>query len=73
MLLLFSFFSKKVATSSLDGTVLVWNLVNHQVNKFVGHKSSVHTVEFNPSGTLIASGSSDNTVKIWENNSDGNS
>lgn len=39
--------------------------------KFVGHKAGVNSVVFNPTGTLIASGSSDNTVKLWENNSTG--
>ena len=41
--------------------------------KFVGHKAGVHCVSFNPNGTLIASGSADCTVKLWENNSSGTS
>ncbi|MBF8276258.1 MAG: hypothetical protein HW390_1331 [Candidatus Brocadiaceae bacterium] len=31
-----------------------------------GHAASVHSVHFSPDGALIASGSGDNTVKLWE-------
>ncbi len=31
----------------------------------VGHNSDVESVSFNPAGTIIASGSQDNTVKLW--------
>jgi len=34
-----------------------------------GHSSSVYTVSFSPDGKIIASGSSDNTVKLWETGS----
>lgn len=63
--------NKQAVSSSLDGTVMVWNLESQRVMKFVGHKAGVNAVSFNPTGTLIASGSSDNTVKLWENNSTG--
>ena len=65
----FSPCEEQMATSSLDGTVLVWNLKSLRVNKFVGHKAAVNSVKFNPTGTVIASGASDSTVKIWENDS----
>lgn len=63
--------SKHVVSSSLDGTVMVWNIQSQRVMKFVGHKAGVTSVRFNPQGTLIASGSIDNTVKIWENTNAG--
>ena len=30
-----------------------------------GHNESVSSVAFNPNGTLLASGSNDNTIKLW--------
>ena len=30
-----------------------------------GHKRSVNSVAFNHNGTLLASGSYDNTIKLW--------
>jgi len=34
----------------------------------MGHKGPVNDVDFSPSGTLIASASKDECVRIWENN-----
>ncbi|MBE9187437.1 CHAT domain-containing protein [Microcoleus sp. LEGE 07076] len=34
-------------------------------NRIEGHSDSVYTVSFSPDGKLIASGSRDNTVKLW--------
>ena len=30
-----------------------------------GHNNDVNSVAFNPNGTLLASGSRDNTIKLW--------
>lgn len=52
--------SNQVVSGSLDASVLVWKLNTKQVPyKFVGHTGAVHSVAFNPSGTLIATGSAD--------------
>jgi len=37
-----------------------------ELNRFNGHQSWVTSVSFSPNGELIASGSSDNTVKLWQ-------
>ncbi len=43
---------------------LNWRAV--QVQDFAQHQDAVNAVQFSPDGTQIASGSSDQTVKIWE-------
>ena len=36
------------------------------IQAFVGHSSNVSSVAFNPQGDRIASGSWDNSIRIWE-------
>ena len=31
-----------------------------------GHSDSVRAIGFNPDGTIIASGSADETIKVWD-------
>ena len=53
----------------MDGIVLATSLkANSRANKFIGHKGPVYDVSINPSNTLIASCSRDNTIRIWNNN-----
>ena len=49
---------------SFDGNEI--NLVN--IKNLVGHDGGVRGVSFSPDGSLIASGSQDNTVKLWHRN-----
>ncbi|MGB3649709.1 MAG: CHAT domain-containing protein, partial [Rivularia sp. (in: cyanobacteria)] len=37
----------------------------HEYNRLVGHDASVNSVVFSKDGRLLASGSQDNTIKIW--------
>ncbi|BDM78830.1 AAA-like domain-containing protein [Acaryochloris marina] len=37
-----------------------------EINLLQGHQDSVNSVSFSPDGTRIVSGSSDNTVRIWD-------
>lgn len=39
--------------------------------KFIGHKGAVHDVAITPNGSLIASASADETVRIWSNSVNG--
>src|SRR5258707_8416103 len=34
-----------------------------------GHKSTVESMAFSPDGSLLASGSDDHTIKLWEESS----
>jgi WD40 repeat protein len=43
-----------------------WQKGNEQLN-LKGHNDSVLSVNFSPDGTMIASGSQDQTVKIMDN------
>ena len=65
--------ASQLVSTSLDGTVMVWNLKSQRVMKFVGHKAGVLSARFNPAGSLIATGSADATVKLWENSHEGTS
>ncbi len=55
--LLFPKASQMSATASADKPNLVIQ---------TGHTDSAHTIAFSPDGSLLASGSSDRTVKLWE-------
>ncbi|NJO14411.1 MAG: WD40 repeat domain-containing protein [Thioploca sp.] len=40
-------------------------LPTHLLNTLRGHKKTVYSVDFSPDGKILASGSRDNTVKLW--------
>jgi WD40 repeat protein len=53
------------------GEVKVWDAqTGQQVLALKGHTREVISVAFSPDGTRIASGSGDQTVKVWEGQSD---
>lgn len=59
---------KQIISSSLDNNVFAWNFTpQSKPQKFIGHKSSVLSVAINPTGVLIASGSKDMTIRLWDN------
>lgn len=48
---------------------MTWALQpNSRPSKFLGHKGAVYDVAVNPGGTMLASASKDNTVRLWNNN-----
>lgn len=57
---------KQVVSSSLDGTVMVWNFKpSLRPYRFIGHKGPVYDVQVAPQGNLIASCSADETIRLW--------
>ncbi|MDM8524828.1 WD40 repeat domain-containing protein [Desulfococcaceae bacterium HSG8] len=56
---------RRLASGSDDKTVLLWDVeTGKQISQFIGHTSWVVSVAFSPDGRL-ASGSYDNTVRLW--------
>ena len=48
-----------------DSTIKIWNRDGKLLKTLTGHKSWVNKISFSPDGTLMATASSDNTVKLW--------
>ena len=53
-------------TGSLDDVIRIWDFNGNLLEKFIGHEKSVYSVSFSPDGTEVASGSLDQSVRIWE-------
>lgn len=50
----------------MDSTVILWLLSSGRaIRHLKGHSHSVYSVNFNPNGELLASGSDDCTVRLW--------
>jgi WD40 repeat protein len=72
---------KLLASASFDRTVRLWKLnisdfnisnlatINPQLDRTLsGHTWAVNAVAFSADGNLLATGSSDNTIRLWETN-----
>ena len=58
---------KRIASSSGDNTVQVWDAVDgSHVFTYKGHSDTVEAVAWSPDGKRVASGSEDKTVQVWE-------
>ncbi len=74
----FSPTGKLLASASFDRTIRLWNLPVSQESKLelknrphytlLGHARAVLTVAFSPDGQILATGSDDNTIQLWEVN-----
>ncbi len=65
--LVFSPDGKRMVTSSLDGTVKVWDPVKgNTLLSLDGHKKPVRAVAYSPDGKRIATASEDGTARVWD-------
>ncbi|KAI9292117.1 WD40 repeat-like protein [Neoconidiobolus thromboides FSU 785] len=56
-------------TASLDGKLILGNVdKQNKVFEFEGHEEGVNSIEWDGTGTYLASGSDDKLVKLWNNN-----
>lgn len=62
-----SFNERVFAVGYEDGTIRLWNLDSHEcIMRLNGHKSAITTLRFNQEGTLLASGSKDTDIILWD-------
>jgi eukaryotic-like serine/threonine-protein kinase len=54
-----------LASGSYDQTIRVWSSNGTLLRTLMGHTDRVRTVAWSPDGTTLASGSLDNTVRLW--------
>lgn len=52
--------------AALDQEIVVWNMRDGTSKRLSGHENTVLTIRFHPESQLLASGSDDRVIRIWE-------
>ena len=55
-----------MASGSVDHTACIWTTTGRKLHSLEGHTDRLRTVCFSPDNNLLATGSEDRTVRIWE-------
>ena len=60
----------RLISGNEDGTIILWDITSGQsIGQYTrGHTDHVNSVAVDPSGKIFASGSDDNTVRLWDVN-----
>jgi WD40 repeat protein len=46
--------------------IKIWDTIEfEQISELIGHKGYIWSVKFNPDGKLLASGSADHSIILW--------
>ena len=57
----------KFASCSDDSTIKIWNFLDASEDRILtGHGWDVKCIDWHPTKALLASGSKDNLVKLWD-------
>jgi WD40 repeat protein len=54
------------SSQTKDTSIKLWDLTTgREVRSLIGHSSAVFSLAFNPNGDILASGSRDGTIRLW--------
>ena len=57
---------QRLATGTLNGTIMVWNTpTGQQIGEPIHHGAHIECVVFSPDATLVASAGRDNRARVW--------
>lgn len=58
---------QQIASAGFDGSVRCWDMETGDCRQLIpAHRSTIWAIAFSPDGSLLATGSDEQTVKLWE-------